>query len=195
VGRLLDALEASPFADNTLIVLWSDHGFHLGEKMHWEKRSLWEESTRVPLIFALPRATSTGSQAGLLCAKPVGLIDIFPTLVELCALPKLENLDGQSLVPLINDPNRPWEFPALTTHHPGNHAIRTERWRYIRYANGDQELYDHDCDPHEWVNLAGRPESLAVMKELSALIPEQCAEYAPRQPRQQFTQEFDWSRP
>jgi arylsulfatase A-like enzyme len=195
VGRLLDALEASPFADNTLIVLWSDHGFHLGEKMHWEKRSLWEESTRVPLIFALPRATSTGGQAGLRCAKPVGLIDIFPTLVELCALPKLENLDGQSLVPLINDPNRPWEFPALTTHHPGNHAIRTERWRYIRYANGDQELYDHDCDPHEWVNLAGRPESLAVMKELSALIPEQCAEYAPRQPRQQFTQEFDWSRP
>ena len=191
VGRLVDALAGSPHAANTVIVLWSDHGMHLGEKMHWEKRSLWEESTRVPLIFVRPgeegrRAVST---------RPVGLIDIYPTLVDLCGLPAKSGLEGHSLVPLLDDPTREWEYPALTTHHPGNHTVRTERWRYIRYANGDEDLYDHRYDPHEFRNLAADPEYAGVKSRLAKWIPERSAPYAPRLPRGTFTQEFDWSKP
>ncbi|TWU64594.1 sulfatase [Crateriforma conspicua] len=191
VGQLLDALDRSEHADNTVIVLWSDHGFHLGEKMHWEKRSLWEESTRVPLIFAGPGVKSS-NQA---CSRPVGLIDIYPTLVELCDLPANAELQGRSLVPLLSDPAMTWNHPALTTHHPGNHAVRTERWRYIRYANGDEELYDHNNDPNEWHNLAAEPSMTEIKKQLGSHLPTSEAPYAPRLPRQKFTQEFDWSRP
>lgn len=190
VGQLLESLRKSDYADNTVVVLWSDHGFHLGEKMHWEKRSLWDESTRVPFIISLPKATVTGD-----CARPVGLIDLYPTLVELCGLPPLSTLEGRSLVPLLRDPTSHWTAAVLTTHHPGNHAVRTERYRYIRYANGDQELYDHQNDPNEWSNLASRPESQPLIAELSRLLPSKCADYAPRLPRQTYTQEFDWSKP
>lgn len=192
VGRLLDALDAGPHADNTIIVLWSDHGFHIGEKMHWEKRSLWEESTRVPLIFSLARADR---KTNARCARPVGLIDIYPTLVDLCGLPEKGDLQGRSLTPLLNDPELPWDHPVLTTHHPGNHAVRSERWRYISYANGDEELYDHRHDPHEFRNLAGDPEFRAVIERLARHVPVKREPYAPRLPRQKFTQEFDWSRP
>ena len=191
VGRLLDALDKSPHAKNTVIVLWSDHGFHLGEKMHWEKRSLWEESTRVPLVFATP----DGVSAGIQCSRPVGLIDIYSTLVELCGLPAKQDLQGHSLVPLLKNPSQAWEYPALTTHHPGNHAVRTERWRYIHYVNGDEELYDHDNDPHEWKNLANDLKFADVKKRLATHLPTSNAPYAPRLPRQKFTQEFDWSKP
>jgi len=191
VGRLLDALDRSPYGKNTVVVLWSDHGFHLGEKMHWEKRSLWEESTHVPLIFVVPGDFCRGAT----CTRPVGLIDIYPTLVELCDLPPKADLQGHSLVPLLKEPTGQWDYPALTTHHPGNHAVRTERWRYIRYANGDEELYDHRYDPHEFRNLAGDPEYADVIKRLAAWIPKDNAPYAPRLPRQKFTQEFDWFKP
>ncbi len=192
VGRLLDALENSPHADNTIIVLWSDHGFHIGEKMHWEKRSLWEESTRVPLIFSVPGKNQLRNARS---TRPVGLIDIYPTLVELCKLPKNKNLQGRSLVPLLNNPSLPWDHPVLTTHHPGNHAIRSERWRYIHYANGDEELYDHRYDPNEFRNLAEDPEYAAVKKRLSTYLPKETVPYAPRLPHQKFTQEFDWFKP
>lgn len=191
VGQLLDALEKSPHADNTVIVLWSDHGFHIGEKMHWEKRSLWEESTRIPLVFAGPGVAAKGEKSN----RPVGLIDIYPTLVELCDLPENEQVQGLSLVPLLEDPEAQWDRPAIITHHPGNHAIRTERWRYIRYANGDEELYDHRTDPHEFHNLAGLSEYADTIKTLSNHLPAECAPYAPRLPRQKFTQEFDWTSP
>ncbi len=191
VGRLVDALARSPHAGDTLIVLWSDHGMHLGEKMHWEKRSLWEESTRVPLLFVRPG--EEGRRA--VSARAVGLIDIYPTLVELCGLPEKAGLDGHSLAPLIEDPEREWERPALTTHHPGNHSVRSERWRYIRYANGDEELYDHRDDPHEFRNLAADPEYAPVKARLSKWIPAESAPYAPRLQRSSFTQEFDWMNP
>lgn len=192
VGRLLDALESSPHADNTVVVLWSDHGFHLGEKMHWEKRSLWEESTHVPLIFSVP---GENQQRNVASTRPVGLIDIYPTLLELCELPANDDLQGRSLVPLLNNPDLPWDHPALTTHHPGNHAVRSEHWRYIRYANGDEELYDHRDDPHEFRNLSQDPQYTSVIKRLSAHVPIEAVPYAPRLPRQKFTQEFDWFNP
>jgi arylsulfatase A-like enzyme len=167
IGQLLDALDASPAAKNTIIVLWSDHGWHLGEKQHLHKFTLWERSTRVPFIIAAPNVTQTNTQT----ARPVGLIDLFPTLNELCELPTVDGLEGRSLVPLLREPNINWDRPALTTHGRGNHSLRTERWRYIRYADGGEEFYDHSTDPNEWHNLADNPELAAVKAELARSLP------------------------
>ena len=135
VGRLLGALDESPYSDNTIIVLFSDHGFHLGEKKSWAKRSLWERSTRVPLIISVP-----GGIKGARCSRPVELLSLFPTLNELCGLPKSQGLDGLSVKPLLDNPNAEWIFSALTTFKEGNHAVRSESFRYFRYANGGDEL-------------------------------------------------------
>jgi len=168
IGRLLDALEASPAAKNTIIVFWSDHGWHLGEKQHLHKFTLWERSTRIPMIIAAPGVTAPGTRT----ARPVGTIDLFPTLNELCGLPAPGGLDGQSLVPLLRNPSLDWKRPALTTHGRGNHALRNERWRYIRYENGDEELYDHANDPNEWTNLADNPEYAAIKAKLTQSFPQ-----------------------
>jgi arylsulfatase A-like enzyme len=165
VGRVLDALDASGQGSNTIVVLLSDHGWHLGEKLITGKNTLWERSTRVPLIFAGPNV-STGK-----CVRSVELLDVFPTLNELCALPKKFELEGHSLVAQLKDADAPREFPAITTHGPDNHTIRTERWRYIRYANGEEELYDMQRDPNEWTNLAGSAEFSATKKELAKWLP------------------------
>ena len=162
VGRMIDALDNGPHKDNTIIVLWSDHGYHLGEKGHWHKRTLWERATRVPLIVIAPNVTQPGSR----CAQPVNLIDLYPTLIELCGLEKREELAGHSLVSLLKNPGTTWEHPSITTYLPGNHAVRTDRWRYIRYASGEKELYDHHADPHEWTNLAGKEEFASIQHEL-----------------------------
>ncbi len=172
IGVLLDALDASPAAKNTIIVLWSDHGWHLGEKQHLHKFTLWERSTRVPYIIVAPGVTSAHSRS----LRPVGVIDTLPTLIELCSLPQLEGLDGVSLVPLLKNPSREWSRPALTTHGQGNHSLRTERWRYIRYADGGEELYDHTTDQNEWHNLAAVPEFAAVKSELARLLPQRDAD-------------------
>ncbi len=191
VGQLLDALDGSAYADNTIIVLWSDHGFHIGEKMHWEKRSLWEESTRVPLIIARPQDRSAGDRS----SRAVGLIDLYPTLIEMCGLPSKDGLEGRSLVPLLDDPMLEWNFPALTTQMPGNHAVRTEHWRYIRYANGDEELYDHRVDKHEFKNLAEDPQYQSVKARLAEHLPKHQVPSGPRLPRRKYTQVFDWTQP
>jgi arylsulfatase A-like enzyme len=149
VGRVLDALEASGEKDNTIVVLWSDHGWHLGEKAISGKNSLWERSTRVPLIFAGP-----GVAADAECSKPAELLDLYPTLSEMCGLPNQELLEGHSLVPQLKDASAEREWPAITTHCPGNHGVRTEHHRYIRYADGSEELYDLRRDPNEWKNIA-----------------------------------------
>jgi arylsulfatase A-like enzyme len=167
VGRLLDALDASPAAKNTIIVFWSDHGWHLGEKRHLHKFTLWERSTRIPFIVVAPGVTHPGIRSG----KPVGTIDIFPTLNELCDLPSVDGLDGASLMPMLRNPALDRKRPALITHGQGNHALRTERWRYIRYTNGDEELYDHARDPNEWTNLANKPELASVKSELTKWLP------------------------
>jgi arylsulfatase A-like enzyme len=166
VGVMLDALDASDHAKDTLVVLWSDHGWHLGEKRHWAKRSLWGESTRVPLIVAGPGLAKDN------CLRSVGLIDLYPTLTELCGLAKPpQTLEGHSLVPLLQKPDAAWSHPAITTFHQNDHTVRTGRWRYIRYANGDEELYDCSADPHEWINLAAKPEHRGTLAQLRLHLP------------------------
>lgn len=167
IGRLLEALDKSGKADNTIIVLWSDHGMHLGEKENWEKFTLWEEATRVPLIFVAPGVTHPGTT----CSRPVSLLDIYPTLVELTGLSRPQQLEGVSLVPWLKDPGAPKEEPAVTTWKFGNHSVRTDRWRYIRYNDGTEELYDHETDPDEFTNLAGRSEYRETIEKLAARLP------------------------
>lgn len=167
IGRVLQALRDSGLEQRTLVVVWSDHGWHLGEKGITGKNSLWERATRVPLMLAGP-----GIPAGKQCRRPVELLDLYPTLAEYCGLKIPPQLEGISLLPWLKDPQAPRERPALTTHNPNNHAVRTERWRYIRYADGSEELYDLQADPHEWHNLAQRPDHAAVKKELARWLPE-----------------------
>ncbi|MEZ6134799.1 MAG: sulfatase [Pirellulaceae bacterium] len=169
VGRVLNALKENNLQDNTIVVLWSDHGYHLGEKEISGKNTLWERSTRVPFIIAGPEGTKI--RAGARCSQPAELLDIYPTLIELCGLPQHEPLEGHSLVPQLQLANAPREWPAITTHNQGNHAIRTDRWRYIRYADGNEELYNLMDDPHEWTNLAGNSDYSDTKQELAKWIP------------------------
>ena len=167
VGRILDALDEIGRASNTVIVLFGDNGMHFGEKDHWTKWGLWEEATQVALIISAPGVVKPGGR----CQYPVSLIDIYPTLVELCDLPSIEALEGRSLVPQLRDPSTQPPVPVVSTHGEGNHAVRSERWRYIRYRDGSEELYDHHSDPREWNNLAGDPAYEAVKKELEQWFP------------------------
>jgi arylsulfatase A-like enzyme len=168
VGRLIDALDRSPHRNNTIIVLWSDHGFHLGEKDHIEKFALWEKATHIPFIIVDPRCADS---AGKTCAAPVDMTVIFPTLIDLCGLPANPANDGVSVAPQVRDPGRPMSRPALMTYGYKNHAVRSERWRYIRYEDGSEELYDHDRDPNEWTNLASNPDYRKVMDDLKQWLP------------------------
>jgi arylsulfatase A-like enzyme len=178
VGRVMDALAASPHAKNTIVVLWSDHGWHLGEKLHWRKFALWEESTRNVFIMHVPGTTKAGGK----CVRTVSAMDIYPTIVELCGLASKEGIDGRSIVPLLKNPASKWEHPAVTTYERGNHTVRNERWRYIRYHDGGEELYDHDKDEMEWTNLADKPEFAKVKQELAKWLPKVDAPDSPRRP-------------
>jgi arylsulfatase A-like enzyme len=170
VGRVLQGLKESGQEKNTVVVLWSDHGWHLGEKGITGKNTLWERSTRVPLIFAGPRVTP-----GAKCGRPAELLDLYPTLLDLCGLPPNKANEGISLVPQLRDAKAVRERPAITTHNAGNHGVRTEKWRYIVYADGSEELYDEANDPHEWTNLARDPKFAAVKKELAKWAPAKSA--------------------
>jgi arylsulfatase A-like enzyme len=171
VGRLIEALDASPYRDDTVIVLWGDHGWHLGEKHHWRKFSLWEEATRAPLLIVAPGVT----KAGGVCSRPVDFLNIYPTLADLCGAPIPEHAEGVTMRPLLENPEASWDRAALTTHGRKNHAVRTEHWRYIRYADGGEELYDHGADPMEWTNLAADSKHAKTKAELAALLPQQDA--------------------
>ncbi|MDA2930036.1 sulfatase [Acidobacteria bacterium AH-259-O06] len=179
VGRLIGALERSPYARNTVIVLWSDHGWHLGEKLHWRKFALWEEATHNVLMMVVPGITQPNAR----CTRPVSLIDIYPTLIDVCGLRAKEGLEGKSLLPLLKNPSASWDRPALTTHGRNNHSVRSERWRYIRYSDGTEELYDRQKDEMEWTNLADRPEFAKVKKQLARWLPKINAPDAPRERR------------
>ena len=175
VGRLLDALQEHPDKSNTVVVLWSDHGWHLGEKEHWHKRTLWEEATRVPFVWAGPGCGTPGQQ----CRRAVSLVDLFPTLIDLCGLPHLNGLDGQSLSPLLQDPLSDREQPAVIVEENRHCAVRSDRFRYIRYGDGSEELYDCETDPHEWDNRATDPALASVKDRLAAWVPTQWATAAP----------------
>lgn len=172
IGRVLDALDSSPYAENTIVLLWSDHGWHLGEKNHWHKTTLWEEATRVPFIISAPGMKSAR------CSKPVSLINIFPTLNELCDLPTIDSHDGVSLVPLLRNTKAAWNHPAIIEYKSGNAAIRSERYRYIRYNDGGEELYDLQTDPNEWHNLASNKEHEALKARLEKWLPKTWAKPA-----------------
>jgi len=169
IGRALTALRESGLEKNTIVVLWSDHGWHLGEKGITGKNTLWERSTRVPLVFAGP-----GIGLGAKCARPAELLDVYPTLAELCSLPNKDGLEGLSLGPQLKDARAERTRPAITTHNPGNHAVRTERWRYIRYADGSEELYDCLADPNEWTNIASVAKHTELKKTLAKWLPATC---------------------
>jgi arylsulfatase A-like enzyme len=170
LGRVMTALEEGPNRDNTIVILWSDHGWHLGEKQHWQKFTAWRVCTRVPLIINVPNGTpglTEGTEAGSVCTKPVNLLSLFPTLTELSGLPAKAENDGASLVPLLKNPKGDWPHASVTfLGEPGSFGLSDERWRYIRYANDDEELYDIESDPYEWRNLAAQP---AYADQLAAL--------------------------
>lgn len=178
IGRLLDALEKSPHRDNTIVVLWSDHGWHLGEKEHWQKYTGWRLSTRVPLIIRVPKGAPglvKGTSVGAVCDQAVSLTDLFCTLTDLCGLPASQNKDAsaRSLVPLLRDPKGEWPHAAITQlQEPDTYSISRGQWRYIHYANGDEELYDIGNDSYEHTNLLFRdasPEHKARAAELRTL--------------------------
>jgi arylsulfatase A-like enzyme len=167
VGVVLDALDDSPYADNTIVVLWGDHGWHLGEKTSWKKFTLWEEATKNPFMMVAPGVSSPNS----LCDSPVSLLNVYPTLLDLCGLaPKAEN-EGQTLRPLLANPKAPWHYPAITTYKEGNHSVRCNGWRYTLYKGGGEELYDHVNDPMEWDNQATNPEYDSVKQALKEWLP------------------------
>jgi arylsulfatase A-like enzyme len=176
VGRLLDGLDASPHRDNTIVVLCSDHGWSLGEKSHWRKFALWEEPTRTVFICRAPGVTAAGG----VCDRSVDYSSVYPTLCELTDQPLPTHLDGTSILPLLKNPRATWNTPAITTHGYKNHAVRTEDWRYIHYANGDEELYNTAEDPYEYTNLANEPDYADRKAELAKWLPKSDARDLPK---------------
>jgi arylsulfatase A-like enzyme len=172
VGTVLDALDASPYADSTIVVLWTDHGFHLGEKLHWHKFTLWEEATRVPFLLRVPGRYDSELEV----TEPVSMIDLAPTLAELCGVELSEQHSGQSLLSIIEHPELAAQRPPISTWKPGNHAVRRGPWRYIRYENGDTELYDHRVDRDERVNLAKDLGYAHIADELDHFLPTRSAQ-------------------
>jgi iduronate 2-sulfatase len=182
VGRLLDALQELGLAENTVVVFWSDHGYHVGDHGLWKKQSVFERSARVPLIIAAPGQLNQGSASG----RTVELVDLYPTLADLCGLPTTSSqpLAGRSLRPLLDDPQAGWAKPAFTQVWRGSfagHSVRTERYRYIEWDGGKQgaQLYDYETDPEEKVNLIGDP----AHAEIVARLKKQVAEHWVRQYR------------
>ena len=178
LGRVLDALENGPNAGNTIVVLWSDHGWHLGEKEHWQKFTAWRVCTRVPLMVRVPKGVSglpAGTKPGI-SRRPVSLLSLAPTLTQLAGLPAQPDHHGPSLVPLLKQPDARWPHVALThLAEPGSFGLSAERYRYIRYADGDEELYDIRSDPYEWSNLAAHPDYAATLEHLRTRAPKKFA--------------------
>jgi arylsulfatase A-like enzyme len=168
LGRVLDALNRGPNRDNTIVCIVADNGFHLGEKEHFAKYALWEQTTHILCAWRVPGMTAPGSA----CEAPINLLDLYPTFNDLCGLPSVpQQLDGTSLVPLLKNPRAEWHLPALTTYLQNDYAVRDDQWRYIRYHDGSEELYDDLNDPNEWSNVAAKPENAGVKARLSKWLP------------------------
>jgi uncharacterized sulfatase len=171
IGRVLDELDRLKLRDNTIVIFWSDHGYHLGEHGLWMKQSCYEESARVPMIIAAPGQKAAGKPS----ARTVELLDMYPTLADLAGLTPPTNLEGASLRPLLDNPAAPWTRTAFTQVQRGGmpgHSVRTERWRYTEWGGGEKgaELYDHEADPQELHNLATDPKHAATVAEMKALV-------------------------
>ncbi len=168
IGRVLEALEQSEYADNTIIILWSDHGYALGEKEHFTKFALWEDTTRVPFMLW---DTRNGAAKGATFSDPVSLINIYRTVADYAGLAVPGEVDGFSLAPYLRTPDIVIDQPAIMTWGQGNYALRNSEYRYIRYYDGTEELYRHPNDPDEWQNLAGNPDYATVVEALQAYLP------------------------
>lgn len=169
-GRVIEALDNSKYRDNTIVVVMADNGFHMGEKKHFTKYALWEKTTHELYMWRVPGITKPNT----VCQRTVNLLDIYPTLNELCKLPApVQNLDGRSIIPLLKNPDSKWEYPSVTTYLKDNYAVRNERYRYIQYNDGTSELYDHSSDENEYINLMySNPEKyLDIVNELTKWIP------------------------
>lgn len=177
LGRVIKALNEGPNATNTIVVLWSDHGWQLGEKEHWQKYTAWRAVTRVPLIIRVPPNVAatlpSGTTPNTICDAPVNLLSLFPTLIELCDLPAKEDNDGPSLVPLLADPDsKAWDHNSVTyLSRPNSYSISGRRFRYIHYADGGEELYDIKNDPFEFTNLISSVEFVAIVSKFRRLAP------------------------
>lgn len=167
IGRVLDALDNSPYRDNTIVVLMTDHGFHLGEKHHWQKGTLWEEATHCVLMFRVPGLTKPGGR----CSRFVSLQDVYPTLARLCAIEPPDHVDGRSLTPVLKNPDAPWDSTAISALYDRYVSIRTDQFRYIRYVDDQEEFYDCAADPHEWTNQIANPKYATEIAKLRASVP------------------------
>ena len=191
IGELMSSFDQSDYSENTIIVLWSDHGYAFGEKDHFAKNTLWERSTHVPFIMAVPGVTQAGSRT----SSPVDLTCLYPTLTKLCSLPVPNGLDGVDIGPLLENPEIQWQSPAIIDYLKGNTAIRTKDWRYIRYAEGSEgeELYDLLDDPNEWTNLA--PSHQELTKNFKFWLPQSYAKEVPTKGAYEFdSDKYTWSR-
>ncbi len=166
IGRVLDALDRSPYRDNTVIVLWSDNGYHLGEKGQWGKHTLWQRTTNVPMLWAGP-----GLAKGATLEASAMLLDIYPTLVELCGLKPDRELEGRSLAAALRNPAAAKDRHVFTIAAPNEYSVVNTQWRYIHYADGAEELYDEKSDSPEWTNLAANPEYRSLMDQMKAAAP------------------------
>lgn len=177
VGRILNALESSPYADNTIVVLWSDHGYHLGEKGQWGKHTLWERTSNVPFVWAGP-SVAKGARTDV----TVSLIDIYPTLVEKCNLPApRQELEGVSLASTLKNPDEATDRTVYLPYmNPGEYTVMNRDWRYIHYDDKNQELYSVKEDPHEWNNLASDPQYADVITKLRESAPTEFADPEPK---------------
>lgn len=167
IGRVLDALDKSPYRDNTIVVLMTDHGFHLAEKSHWQKGTLWEEATHCVLMFRVPGMTKAGGKS----ERFVSLQDVYPTLAELCGMEAPDYVDGRSLTPLLKKPDAKWKSTAISALYDRYISIRTEQFRYTRYRDDQEEFYNCAEDPHEWTNQSENPEYAAEIRKLRDSLP------------------------
>lgn len=166
-GKIINALDSSKYKNNTIVVVSADNGFHMGEKKHFAKFALWEQTSHILHIWRVPGVTKPGQ----VCSQPVTLLNIYPTLAQLCGLTgPTSKLDGRSIVELLKDPLTDWKYPAVTTYEQGNQAIRDKQYRYIRYSDGTEELYDEQKDPNEWQNKAKDPAMKNVISEFRKKI-------------------------
>ncbi|MCG8698771.1 MAG: sulfatase [Bacteroidales bacterium] len=177
VGRIMEALDNGPNARNTIVILTSDHGYHLGEKHIAAKRVLWEEANRIPYIWVVPGVTQPSTRS----TRTVDLITMYPTICDISGVPKPSHLEGKSIIDLLSKPAAEWNETNITTYRPNNHGIRTEKWRFIQYENGSQELYNELTDEYEWNNLAKDPSYRSVIEDFEKLIPMNQKPYIRRQ--------------